>query len=254
MQFKSYFLTTSYKGTAYHGWQKQPNAVSVQEKIEQALSLILVEEVSILGSGRTDAGVHATGQVFQLKLEEFVDVAQIVYRLNKILPHDIAINNYKEVQPTAHARFDALSRTYEYHLINTKDAFGNYLSYYFKKPLNISLMNEAAAKMKQFTDFESFSKIKTDVNTFNCEIFEAIWKAEQKQDSELLVFRVSANRFLRGMVRAMVGTLLEVGLGKITVPKFEAILQSKDRSAAGRSVPAHGLFLTSVKYPQEIYN
>jgi tRNA pseudouridine38-40 synthase len=246
---RKFFLTVAYKGTAYHGWQKQPNAVSVQEKIETSLSTLLQTETSILGSGRTDTGVHATAQVFQLELPNDVDISQIVYRLNKLLPHDIAVSDYKEVNEDAHARFDAVSRSYEYHINTNKNAFTQDLSYYFTHSLDVPLMNEAAESMKAFTDFESFSKVKTDVNTFNCEIFEAIWKPH----NELLVFHVSANRFLRGMVRTIVGTLLEVGLHNLTVEGFKNIIESKDRKAAGRSVPAHGLFLTSVKYPKKIY-
>jgi tRNA pseudouridine38-40 synthase len=246
---RKFFLTVAYKGTAYHGWQKQPNAVSVQEKIETSLSTLLQTETAILGSGRTDTGVHATAQVFQLELPNDIDISQIVYRLNKLLPHDIAVSDYKEVNEDTHARFDAVSRSYEYHINTKKNAFTQDLSYYFTHSLDVPLMNEAAESMKAFTDFESFSKVKTDVNTFNCEIFEAIWKPH----NELLVFHVSANRFLRGMVRTIVGTLLEVGLHNLTVEGFKNIIESKDRKAAGRSVPAHGLFLTSVKYPQKIY-
>jgi len=246
---QKYFLSVAYKGTDYHGWQKQPNAMTVQEEIETALSTLLRMETNILGSGRTDAGVHATNQVFQLEVSDDTNIKEIVYRLNKMLPAAISIRNFQEVTNAAHARFDATMRSYEYHLTSKKNPFEAGMSYLFVQPLNFELMNKAASALKEFTDFESFSRIKTDVNTFNCEIFDAIWKPHD----DIWVFHISANRFLRGMVRAVVGTLLEVGLGNITITDFKKIIAAKDRKLAGRSVPAAGLFLTAVTYPDTIY-
>lgn len=244
-----YFITVAYDGTNFYGWQKQPNALGVQQKVEEVFSTILNRPIDIMGSGRTDAGVHASKQVFHVDLEEGVSVDSLLYNANKMLTKDVALLEAKAVNPDAHARFEAVSRSYQYKIITQKDPFSSNFAYYFTKELEIEKMNAAADLLLQFTDFESFSKVKTDVNTFNCIIFEAVWK----QENGLLVFHVSANRFLRGMVRAIVGTLLEVGLGKITTLQFKEIIEKRNRNAAGRSVPAHGLFLTEVKYPEEVY-
>jgi tRNA pseudouridine38-40 synthase len=244
-----YFFSTSYKGTSYHGWQKQPNAISVQQRVEEVFSIILNNEIEIVGSGRTDTGVHATQQFFHVDLNNDLKVDQLFFNANKMLPKDISLIDFKSVNPEAHARFDAISRSYEYKIIQTKNPFGDDLAYYFTKELNITEMNKACEELSKHTDFESFSKVKTDVFTFNCEIFEAEWK----QAGEILVFSISANRFLRGMVRTIVGTLLEVGQDRLTIEEFKTIILTKSRHSAGRSVPAHGLYLTKVLYPEKIY-
>ena len=244
-----YFFTIAYKGTHYHGWQKQPNAVSVQQKVEEVFSTILNQPIEVVASGRTDSGVHATRQVFHLDLPDKMEPGQLIFKANKMLPQDVALLEVKAVGNEVHARFDAISRSYQYKIINQKDAFSADQAYYFTKELDLQKMNEAAASLFEFVDFESFSKVKTDVFTFNCEIFEAEWK----QEEFMLVFYISANRFLRGMVRAIVGTLLEVGEHRISPEDFKRIIKEKKRTSAGRSVPAHGLYLTDVKYPQEIY-
>ena len=239
-----YFIELSYKGTNYHGWQIQPDASSVQEEITKALATILQEKILLVGAGRTDAGVHAS-QMFA-----HVDTVKklsnnYVHKLNAILPNDIVIKSIKEVSDDTHARFDAVSRTYEYRILLGRDPFLLETTWQLhQKNLQIEKMNEAANLLFKYEDFESFSKVKTDVNTFNCTIMKAVWTLEDKH----LIFHIKANRFLRNMVRAVVGTLLEVGLGKKTVEDFRKIIESKKRSEAGLSVPAKGLFLTKVCY------
>jgi len=234
----------SYKGTNYHGWQIQPDASSVQEEITKALATILQEKILLVGAGRTDAGVHAS-QMFA-----HVDTVKklsnnYVHKLNAILPNDIVIKSIKEVSDDTHARFDAVSRTYEYKILLGRDPFLLETTWQLhQKNLQIEKMNEAANLLFKYEDFESFSKVKTDVNTFNCTIMKAVWTLEDKH----LIFHIKANRFLRNMVRAIVGTLIEVGLGKKTVEDFRKIIESKKRSEAGLSVPAKGLFLTEVCY------
>ncbi|WP_417800527.1 tRNA pseudouridine(38-40) synthase TruA [Tenacibaculum sp.] len=239
-----YFIELAYNGKNYHGWQIQPHAISVQEKINKAISTILREEINIVGAGRTDAGVHAA-QMFA-----HFDVAvplndNFTYKLNAILPDDIVIFKTHLVPNDAHARFDAFSRSYEYKIWLGRNPFLLDTSWQLhRQQLNIELMNKAAAILYDYEDFECFSKVKTDVLTFNCTVTNAEWI---KNGSEL-TFHISANRFLRNMVRAIVGTLIDVGLEKITVEDFKKIIESKNRSKAGVSVPAKGLFLTKVIY------
>ena len=244
------FFEVAYKGTHYRGWQKQNNAKSIQEEINHALSTICRSEIEITGSGRTDAGVHCEQQFFHADVETTISNSELLFKLNNMLPFDIAINSIKEVTPEAHARFDAVSRSYEYRITAKKDAFNKELKYYFHKSLNIENMNRAAALLTSVEqDFECFSKVKTEVNNFRCTITEALWKANDNS----YVFHITANRFLRGMVRAIVGTLIEVGLEKKSIEEFSEIILKKDRKNAGRSVPAEGLFLTKVKYPATIF-
>lgn len=244
-----YFFTIAYKGTNYHGWQKQPNAVGVQQKIEEVFSTILNQTIDILGSGRTDRGVHATAQVFHVDLSGNLEAEQLLFKANKMLPHDVALKQVKRVEDEAHARFDAVSRAYQYHITTEKNPFAIDQAYIFTQKLDVNKMNLASEKLLNYQDFESFSRVKTDVYTFNCDIFEAFWKQEQ----DTLVFHIKANRFLRGMVRAIVGTMLEIGQNKISIKEFENIIKAKDRKSAGRAVPPEGLFLTEVNYPQDIY-
>ena len=241
-----YFIECSYRGTNYCGWQIQENANTVQAEIEKALSTLLKIPTSITGSSRTDAGVHAMQQVAHFEIEnEIPNLENLSYRLNKILRFDISIKKIYSVQEDYHCRFEATSRKYEYHISPLKNPFQKGLYYEFNQDLDIELMNRACEKLFQYTDFECFSKIKTDVNTFNCTIMEARW---ERRGNEMLMFHIKANRFLRGMVRAIVGTLLEIGLGRLTVEDFEQIILSKDRKKAGRAVPAEGLFLMEVNY------
>ncbi|HEY9117988.1 MAG TPA: tRNA pseudouridine(38-40) synthase TruA, partial [Roseivirga sp.] len=230
-------------------WQRQANAHTVQEQIEYSLSKILGEEIAITGSGRTDTGVHAKKQIAHFDTLSSLSIDQIQYKLNGILPPDISINEAYGVIDEAHARFDAVQRGYHYYIHQKKNPFLEGLSYFYSHKLNIDLMNEAASKLLGEQDFESFSRVKTEVNNFNCEIYSANWVRENDQ----LVFNVRANRFLRGMVRALVGTLLEVGKGKLTPNDFVDIINAKNRTKAGRAVPPHGLYLTEVNYPEHIY-
>jgi tRNA pseudouridine38-40 synthase len=239
-----YFIELSYKGTNYHGWQIQPDASSVQEEITKALATILQEKILLVGAGRTDAGVHASQMFAHVDtVKKLTD--DYVHKLNAILPNDIVIKSIKKVSDETHARFDAVSRTYEYRILLGRDPFLLETTWQLhQKNLQIEKMNEAANLLFKYEDFESFSKVKTDVNTFNCSIMKAVWTLEDKH----LIFHIKANRFLRNMVRAIVGTLIEVGLGKKTVEDFRKIIESKKRSEAGLSVPAKGLFLTEVCY------
>ncbi|WP_026994490.1 tRNA pseudouridine(38-40) synthase TruA [Flectobacillus major] len=242
-----YFLECSYLGTNYCGWQVQHNALSVQEEIEKGLSTLLKTKIGISGSSRTDAGVHAYRQIAHFDRETPIsDTHQLVYRLNKILPQDIVVKQIYQVPSDYHCRFEAISRKYEYRIIRKKSPFYQHIAYQFEMDLDIEKMNQAAQVLFNHIDFECFSKLHTDVKTFNCTILEAEWKQEK---DDLWVFHIKANRFLRGMVRAIVGTLLEVGLGKLSVEGFEEVILQKNRQKAGRSVPAQGLFLMEVNYP-----
>jgi tRNA pseudouridine38-40 synthase len=240
-----YFIQLAYRGTRYHGWQVQPNAPSVQGELNRALETILRHSVETVGSGRTDAGVHASCQFVHLDTGVSLHNDRHLYPLNSLLPPDISIHNILPVNDSTHARYDALSRSYEYRMIFRKDPFRHGMSYLYHRAPNVPLMNEAASLLPAHTDFESFSKVQTDVNHFRCTLKEAFWA----QEGDQLIFHVTANRFLRGMVRALVGTLLEVGEGKLSVAGFEEVILSKDRRRAGRAVPPEGLFLTGVAYP-----
>ncbi|MBT8238043.1 MAG: tRNA pseudouridine(38-40) synthase TruA [Croceitalea sp.] len=244
-----YFIQFSYFGKAYHGWQNQPNAITVQEVMEKAFSTLLRDNISLVGAGRTDAGVHAQDMFAHFDVEDSLDCSDLANRLNSFLPEDIAIAQIKKVKDGAHARFDALSRTYEYWLVQHKNPFYTDNACEFLRPLNVDAMNHAAQILMEYDDFECFSKSNTDVKTFICQLKGAVW---QKQKDKL-VFTITADRFLRNMVRAIVGTLLDVGTGKIQVEKVRDIVLSRDRGQAGVSVPAKGLYLTQIKYPHEIF-
>lgn len=240
-----YFIYFAYNGSNYCGWQSQPNGIAVQEVLEKALSTILRSDISLTGAGRTDAGVHAKRMAAHfdssIKIENSNKLAA---NLNSLLPNDIAVSNIEPVAADAHARFDAISRKYEYHIVQQKSPFLNGLACKFTHPLNIDLMNEAANALFDYIDFTSFSKLHTDVKTNNCTIMQAFW---EKQGEEL-VFTIEANRFLRNMVRAIVGTLLDVGREKITIAQFREIIEKKDRCSAGHSVPACGLYFIEARY------
>jgi len=243
-----YFIEFSYNGKNYHGWQLQPKAITVQGVLQNALTTILREEISVIGAGRTDSGVHALQMFAHFDTErELSD--DLVRKLNAFLPYDIAVHSICAVKPDAHARFDALKRTYQYHISIEKSPFRYDYSMPLTLPLNVDVMNEAAQILFDYTDFQCFSKTHTDVKTFNCKIYEAHWAVVGGE----LVFTITADRFLRNMVRAIVGTLINVGLQKLSLTGFEDIIISKSRSKAGASVPACGLFLTQVTYPEEIF-
>jgi tRNA pseudouridine38-40 synthase len=243
-----YFIELSYDGSPFVGWQRQPTGDSVQLCLEDALKTLLQKSISVVGAGRTDAGVHARQLFAHVDLDDQVD-QNLKFRLNKLLPIEIAVNSILVVADDAHARFDATGRRYSYHISTQKDPFLEKRSYYFSKSLEIELMNQAATVMLDHDDFKCFSKSRTDVKTYLCDIQEAYWE----QNGSDLVFFIQANRFLRNMVRAIVGTLIEVGLKKISIDDFKSILQSRDRSKAGYSVPAHGLYLEKVYYPKHIF-
>jgi tRNA pseudouridine38-40 synthase len=244
-----YFIDLSYNGRAYHGWQIQPDVTTVQAELNHALSTVLRTPLDCMGAGRTDTGVHAKQMVAHFDLDTKLDVNDIVYKLNVLLPKDIHINSIKEVLPEIHARFDALSRTYIYKISRTKDAFNYLNAHTYTLPLDVDLMNQAAKILFEYTDFQCFSKVKTDVKTYNCTIMEAHWKL----DANSLNFKIKADRFLRNMVRAIVGTMIEVGAKKRTLEEFRKIITSKNRSNAGTSAPAHGLYLINIEYPKSIY-
>ena len=244
-----YFIELSYFGTRFHGWQIQQNAESVQGILNHSLTLILGEKIETTGSGRTDTGVHALAQVAHFDFRGSLNTQDLVFKLNSLLPKDIAISSIRPVIDTAHARFDATGRSYIYKITRQKNPFEINRAYYFRPDVDVAIMNEAAFMLKTYSDFECFSKVKTDVNNFNCGVTKAEWLSEGAE----LSFVISADRFLRGMVRAIVGTLLELGQGRKNLEDLKMILESRDRKKAGRSVPAHGLYLSEVSYPENIY-
>ena len=241
-------MDLSYDGTNYHGWQNQPNAISVQSCIEKALSLLTKVETQIFGAGRTDSGVHAIKMCAHFDSNLPVDLSKLIYDLNSFLPKDISINDIYEVNDDSHARFDAISRVYNYKISLNKDVFNINRSYFINNVMDVDLMNQACAILKSHTNFKCFSKSKTDVKTYNCEIVNAQWVFKHGK----LVFTIKANRFLRNMVRAIVGTMIQVGLKKISLDYFQEILISQDRTKAGPSAPAHALYLSNIEYPKEI--
>lgn len=246
-----YLLEIAYKGTAYHGWQIQENANTIQKELNQALYIYFKSKIDTIGSGRTDTGVHCEQQFVHFDYENTIVFNDFLHRINAILPKDIVIKNIFEVANNFNARFDATSRSYEYRISNKKNPFlTNLCCFYFKSEIDVSKMNEAAQLLLKHSDFQSFSKYKTEVNHFECTITEAVWKEE----NGLLVFKITANRFLRGMVRAIVGTLLEIGTGKIAASDFEKIILLKDRKYAKFAAPPEGLFLTKVTYPSAVFN
>ncbi|MDH6355020.1 tRNA pseudouridine38-40 synthase [Dysgonomonas sp. PH5-45] len=244
-----YFIYLAYNGTDYCGWQNQPNGVAVQEAIEKSLATILRTQVPITGAGRTDSGVHARQMVAHFDTEQEIAPLQLADKLNRILPNDIVIYNIVEVKQDAHARFDATSRLYRYYLTTQKDPFLYPFKYKIHGNLDTEMMNRCANVLFEYEDFTSFSKLHTDVKTNNCTITQAQWI----QEGDDYVFTIQANRFLRNMVRAIVGTLLEAGRGKLNETGMRRIIEAKDRCVAGHSVPGHALFLEEVTYPQEIF-
>lgn len=242
-----YFIELAYKGTSYFGWQIQPNRISVQEELTKCLSLILSEDISITGCGRTDTGVHAKFFVahFDSKHNDLDKQENLIFKFNRFLSPDISIYKIYKVQNDAHARFDAISRTYEYHISQIKNPFLKEYTHHIYGDLDIEKMNEAANILFEYEDFTSFSKLHTDAKTNLCKIMYAKWEI---RDNNLLVFKIQANRFLRNMVRAITGTLLDVGLSKITVEDFRKIIEAKNRCDAGTSMPAKALYLTGVEY------
>jgi len=244
---RRYFVYFQYDGTAYHGWQIQPNAITVQEVFQKAMKTFFQKEIELIAAGRTDTGVHALEMVAHFDIDQALQKKDVLYHLNHLLPKDIAIYDLKVVKSEFHARFDATSRTYNYFLSNKKSPFKLHQYFYFHRSLDIEKMNEAAHILLGEHDFSCFSKSKTQTFTNLCTISEAFWREEVEGS---LAFEVTANRFLRNMVRCIVGTLIEVGEGKRTLESMTELIASKDRKNAGSSVPASGLFLTSINYPE----
>ena len=244
-----YFIEIAYKGTNYHGWQFQPNAVTVQELINKAFSLILKKTINVVGAGRTDAGVHAEQLYAHLDLEEQFNIDEITYKLNSLLPNDIVILHILKVTDDAHARFNAESRSYQYRIYFGKNPFLTDTTWQIiNKKLNVDLMNEAAEILLTYTNFKCFSRSNTDVKTYNCDIMQAKWIVKNDE----LHFVIKADRFLRNMVRAIVGTMINIGIGKMGVEELHDIIDSKSRSEAGYSVPAQALYLIEVEYPEDL--
>lgn len=247
---KRYFIQLAFKGSNYHGWQIQPNAISVQEKVENALNVYFSKKIPIVGAGRTDTGVHAKMMMAHFDLDGEVALDNLAYKLNSILPKDIVVQKVVEVTESAHARFDAIYRSYEYFVMTNDDPFHLDLRYRHYTTLDLGKMNKAAKFLLGEHDFSCFSKSKTQTFTNNCNISIAKWETIE---NGVIRFDITANRFLRNMVRAIVGTLIEVGEGKRSVDSIPDLINSKSRSQAGTSVPAHGLYLTDIGYPNDIW-
>lgn len=245
-----YFIELAYNGTRFHGWQIQPNANSVQETLEKALSTVGREQISVTGAGRTDTGVHASYFVAHFESEDAgLDHPDFTYKLNSFLNSDLVIYRISKVEAEAHARFNATSRTYHYYISQQKDPFAQETAWYLNKELDVFQMNVACAILFDYIDFTSFSRLHTDVKTNDCKIYFARWTQKGHQ----LVFTVKADRFLRNMVRAIVGTMVKVGEGKLSVDELRRIIEAKDRSAAGASAPPEGLFLSNIVYPDDVF-
>ncbi len=245
-----YFIELAYNGTRFHGWQVQPNAVSVQETLEKALSTVCREEIAVMGAGRTDTGVHASYFVAHFESEkDSLGHPDFTYKLNSFLCADLVLFRISKVGEQAHARFDATSRTYHYFINQRKDPFALETSWYMNRELDVYKMNVACAVLFDYVDFTSFSRLHTDVKTNNCKIYFARWV----QKDHGVVFTIKADRFLRNMVRAIVGTMVQVGLGKLSIAEFREIIEAKDRGLAGASAPAQGLFLANITYPEDVF-
>ena len=247
-----YFIHLSYLGSNYHGWQIQAGSITVQELLQNALSLVLRQRIAVMGAGRTDTGVHA--RQFFAHFDTSIDPAgiqalQLKFKLNRMLPADIAIKDFFLVKNNAHARFDAISRTYQYFICTEKDAYQSGLSWLYERTLDPGAMQEASDMLLQHTNFASFARSNTQVKTYDCQVTRANWV----QQDHMIIFTIRANRFLRNMVRAIVGTITDVGLGKISPAAFKQIILSQNRQKAGYSAPARGLHLTDIQYPKEIF-
>ena len=240
-----YFITFSYDGTAYHGWQIQPHSVTVQEELQKALSTLMRKPMEVVGAGRTDTGVHARKMIAHFDHDEVLDCSQLVYKLNKLLPRDIAVQHVEPVADDMHARFSAKSRTYHYYVHLDKNPFLRSYSWQVYGNPDFELMNRAARVLMEYKDFTSFSKVNTDTKTNDCTITEASW---DRVGEDQWRFTVTANRFLRNMVRAIVGTLMEVGRRRMTIEQLRSVIEAKDRCRAGDSVPGNALFLVEVLY------
>lgn len=246
-----YFIFISYKGTSYHGWQIQPNSVTIQKILDDALCVVLNEKIFTIGAGRTDTGVHAMVFCahFDSMLPDLSSKKNIIFRLNSYLPQDISVRSIKKVLPDANARYSAISRTYKYYISRIKDPFFDNSSWFLHGNIDVAKMNEACGFLFNHSDFTSFSRLHSETKTNICKIYGASWDESDNR----LVFTIKADRFLRNMVRAIVGTMVEIGSGKMNIKEFDEIILAKDRCRAGKSAPAKGLFLADIVYPDEIF-
>lgn len=244
-----YFIELSYDGAAYCGWQRQRDVDTVQQTLETALTTLLRRDTETVGAGRTDTGVNASYYVAHFDADDVIDCRQLTTKLNRMLPPDIAIAAVHPVEDEAHARFDAVEREYTYYITRRKDPFRRFSSWHYGIPLNVEAMNRAAAFLTTVDDFTSFAKLNSNNKTNICHVMQAVWR----QDGDLLTFTIRADRFLRNMVRAIVGTLVDVGRGRYTVEQFEDIVRSRDLSRSSAGAPAQGLFLSDVRYPDNIF-
>ena len=246
-----YFIKLSYLGTSFHGWQIQPNAHTVQEELEQSLSKILSEEIKVIGAGRTDTGVHASFYIahFNTNSDDKLASKNFIYHLNSLISKDISIESIREVKDDASARFSAIEREYKYYISLKKNPFNQNCCYQIRHELDVEAMRDAASKLPEYKDFTSFARLHADTLNNLCNLTTAYFE----QDGDMLIFTIRANRFLRNMVRAIVGTLLDVGRGKITTEQFCKIIEMEDRGKAGSSASPAGLFLTNITYPDDIY-
>ena len=243
-----YFIDISYIGKNFHGWQIQENAKTIQSNVDVAISKLFKKDIQTVGSGRTDTGVHALSQVAHFDYGKEIN-NDFIYRVNSILPNDISINSIRVVRDNVSARFDAISREYIYKIHTFKSPFLNHLSFFYKTKIDVDLINETCSQLMAYSDFQSFSKVKTEVNNYNCKIK----RAHIKKINNTYLFTISSNRFLRGMVRAILGTLLHINENKISLSMFDKIILGRDRKLAGPSVPADGLYLSKVTYKPEIF-
>lgn len=242
-----YFIELSYDGAAYCGWQRQKEAPSVQQTLEQALTTLLRTPTEVVGCGRTDTGVNASFYVAHFDSDKSLDCGQLVYKLNLVLPRDIAVSAIRLMHDDAHARFDAIEREYTYYISPRKNPFRRFSAWQYYVPLDVDKMNKAAEVLLRYDDFTSFAKLNSNNKTNICHISSARWRIDE--DDDVLVFTIVANRFLRNMVRAIVGTLVDVGRGRLTVEDFERIVAARDLSLSSAGAPAEGLFLSGVVYP-----
>ena len=249
-----YFIKLSYDGAAYCGWQRQPDASTVQESVERALTTLLREPIEIVGAGRTDTGVNASYYVAHFDVQKPVEsCAQLSYKLNLILPQDISVFSVEPVRREAHARFDAVQREYTYYISQRKNPFRRYSAWQYYVALDLEKMNQAAQKLLEHEDFTSFAKLNSNNKTNICHLTRADWRRSD-EDKDLLIFTIRADRFLRNMIRAIVGTLVDVGRGRYTVEEFDEIIRSRDLSRSSAGAPAVGLFLSDVAYDESVYD
>ncbi|MGM0612590.1 MAG: tRNA pseudouridine(38-40) synthase TruA [Bacteroidota bacterium] len=245
-----YFIELSFNGESFHGWQRQKEHYTVQQCLEDYMSVFLKQNVTVMGAGRTDAGVHAKNFFAHTDIDlKGMPINDFVYKMNRFLPPSIVLHSLYPVNKNAHARFDAIERSYKYYITTEKDPFSNTFAYVYLAPLDLEKMNSAAEYLIGTHDYSSFARSGTDVNNYICTVKQATWVI----DNKLFVFHITADRFLRNMVRAIVGTLIDVGRGQIEIEEVEKIMSYKDRQYAGKSVPGKGLFLTEIKYPRHLF-